>query len=147
MCESSNGKEDSHKTKNTSNPNTVKYEKCENCQGDGVDAWGDICRICEGNGKIFFDTDARKNRKSSNDIKRNKRYVISMHGNDALMKFGKYSGKQLTDIFTIDKNYLDWILEQKFPNDIKDVCRFIKNEHIKMRSKAKAAREAMQRLK
>jgi len=52
-----------------------------------------------------------------------RQYSIDPSGTDALIKFGKHSGLQLSHIAQRDPGYLNWILESDFPSELKDVTR------------------------
>lgn len=59
------------------------------------------------------------------------RYTISMDGKDAVINFGKHKGKTLTSLAAgPDRSYLDWMLNEGFPDDLKNVIK-----HILKRSK------------
>lgn len=38
------------------------------------------------------------------------------------MTFGKYRGKTFEEVATIDRRYLDWIIDADFPDDVKYTC-------------------------
>jgi len=49
--------------------------------------------------------------------------MIEVSGQPSLFKvfmFGKYRGKKLEDILSIDRPYMEWLLEKKLENDIAD---------------------------
>lgn len=56
------------------------------------------------------------------------RYAISVSGEDAILKFGKHKGRKLTKIVEKNGKYLLWLLQQPFPDDLKDVCRYVLNK-------------------
>jgi RecJ-like exonuclease len=108
---------------------------CGNCYGTGYEPFtGAKCEICGGKGDIDFDTrkDVSKLAKRLSQVaKSNGRYKISEKGDDALIKFGTHRGKTLVEIRRIDPTYLEWILKENFPEDIKDICRYILNKKSK----------------
>jgi hypothetical protein len=53
------------------------------------------------------------------------RYVISKDGDDAMLEFGKHKGMMLSDILKTNKSYLDWINKEEFPEELKDVCKYL----------------------
>jgi len=55
-------------------------------------------------------------------------YKISVDGEDVLLKFGRHRGKTLRQILKRDPNYLDFILRETFPTELKDVVRRIVQE-------------------
>jgi hypothetical protein len=62
-------------------------------------------------------------------------YVINVDGDDALLKFGKHSGKYLTEVARMEPSYLDWLVKNVYPEDLKDVARYIMRlERIPRRS-------------
>lgn len=54
-----------------------------------------------------------------------KRYKINAAGSDALIKFGRHRGLTLRQIGVSDPSYLDFILKEAFPEELKDVVRYI----------------------
>ncbi len=52
-----------------------------------------------------------------------RQYSIDPSGFDALIKFGKHNGLLLSLIAQRDPGYLNWILENDFPSELKDVTR------------------------
>lgn len=141
----------------------VVEENCNDCQGTGVDIFGDKCKVCNGtgtatyekkemecsncygtgeepftkakceicNGEGVVEFDVRKDRKALakrlTQIKKSSgRYKINATGDNAILKFGKHKGRSLTQI--ADRGsalYLEWLLKQPFPDDLKDVCRYV----------------------
>jgi hypothetical protein len=57
---------------------------------------------------------------------RKPRYKISAAGDDVLIQFGKHAGNMLSVIAANDPSYLDWIIREDFPDDLKDVARHLK---------------------
>jgi len=106
-----------------------KIQRCSNCYGTGSESFTEeTCEICKGSGQVEFDV-----RKDKSDLAKRisqrktsgGKYKISARGDDAMLKFGKHNGKWLSEIAKENKGYLEWILEQKFPDDLKDVCRYL----------------------
>ena len=54
-----------------------------------------------------------------------KRYKINADGSNALIKFGRHRGLTLLQIKQKEPSYLDFIRNSDFPEDLKDVVRFI----------------------
>lgn len=54
-----------------------------------------------------------------------KRYKINAAGSDALIKFGRNRGLTLLQIKQKEPSYLDFIRNSDFPEELKDVVRFI----------------------
>jgi uncharacterized protein (DUF3820 family) len=53
-------------------------------------------------------------------------YKINTEGTDALLLFGKYRGKSISNIPAKDRAYLLWLLAQpSAPQDLKDVIHFV----------------------
>lgn len=52
-----------------------------------------------------------------------RQYSISPGGDDALIRFGQHKGLQLSLIAKRDPAYLNWILGNDFPSELKDVVR------------------------
>ena len=42
-----------------------------------------------------------------------------------MLEFGKHKGRMLSDVANRDLSYLEWILKEKFPEDLKDVCEYL----------------------
>lgn len=70
-----------------------------------------------------------------------KRFTISVAGDDAVMNVGKFKGQCLTDVVKIDKGYLEWVLSNKhtgdfqpWPRDVLDVVRHVLNNPMKVDS-------------
>lgn len=116
--------------------NNVATCVCNICGGSGgfVDVNGDYerCTMCNGIGKVK--RKANKYEELRNDVaRRDGRYTISQNGKDALINFGKYKGKRLTDIIASGNiDYLNWIIRERFPDDLKDVCRYKLRENNKI---------------
>lgn len=116
--------------------NNVATGVCNICGGSGgfVDVNGDYerCTMCNGTGKVK--RKANKHEESRNNVaKRDGRYTISQNGKDALINFGRYKGKRLTDIIASGNiDYLNWIIRESFPDDLKDVCRYKLRENNKI---------------
>ena len=53
------------------------------------------------------------------------KYIISKDGDDVMLEFGKHKGRMLSDVANRDLSYLEWILKEKFPEDLKDVCEYL----------------------
>lgn len=106
-----------------------KIQQCSNCYGTGSEPFTETtCEICKGSGQVEFDVRKDKSelaRRISQRKTSGGRYKISAPGDDAMLKFGKYNGKWLSEIAKENRGYLKWILEQKFPDDLKDVCRYL----------------------
>lgn len=53
-----------------------------------------------------------------------KRYSFSVDGRDAVLRFGKYTGRSLREIYSIPggDSYLRWICSQDFPDDLKSLA-------------------------
>ncbi len=51
------------------------------------------------------------------------KYRISGDGDDAVLKFGKHKGKQISELIKTNPGYLDWMSRQDFPDELKDVIR------------------------
>lgn len=82
------------------------------------------------------------------------RYKISADGTDALIKFGKHSGKTLRQIANEDPTYLEWILRANddpqrafaaFDEALLDVVRYVQEDHFKQRREERRARRARDR--
>ena len=69
------------------------------------------------------------------------RYKISAAGDDALIGFGKHRGKMLSEIGKKDFSYLDFIIKDEFPDDLKDVARHVRVELIKKSKEIKVFEE------
>lgn len=54
------------------------------------------------------------------------RYKISADGKDALLKFGRHRGKTLSAIAKEDPTYLRFITTSDFPDELKDVARYLR---------------------
>jgi len=54
-----------------------------------------------------------------------KRYKINADGSNALIKFGRNRGLTLLQINQKEPSYLDFIRNSDFPEELKDVVRFI----------------------
>jgi hypothetical protein len=55
----------------------------------------------------------------------NKAYKINAAGSDALIKFGRHRGLTLLQIKQKEPGYLDFVRNSDFPEELKDVVRFI----------------------
>ena len=53
------------------------------------------------------------------------KYIVSKDGDDVMLEFGKHKGRMLSDVANRDPSYLEWILKEKFPEDLKDVCEYL----------------------
>ena len=67
------------------------------------------------------------------DRARDARYRISLSGADALLQFGRHSGELLSDVSRKDHRYLNFILANDFPTDLKDVARELRNRRARSR--------------
>jgi hypothetical protein len=110
--------------------------KCSDCDGKGtVWANGEVftgertCVTCRGEGYISIHTPKDKNGLASrikSKVNSAGRYTISTSGDNALLKFGKHNGKMLTQIVEEgNRSYLEFILKETFPEELKDVCRYL----------------------
>lgn len=54
-----------------------------------------------------------------------RQYTLNAAATDALIKFGKHNGLLLTNIVKKDPGYMNWILENDFPSELKDVVRVV----------------------
>lgn len=105
-------------------------------QGEDVDglpsrslAWAP--RVSTAKGKPSRMSLAERYRKRRDEIKAGKgignilghggRYTINIDGDDAVLKFGKHKGKSISELANSQSGYLDWILRQEFPEELKDV--------------------------
>lgn len=55
----------------------------------------------------------------------NKRYKVNADGSNALIKFGRHRGLTILQIKQKEPGYLDFIRNSDFPEELKDVVRFI----------------------
>lgn len=69
-------------------------------------------------GELEAELEAR--REQSNRI-----YKINPSGSDALIKFGRHRGLTLLQIKQKEPGYLDFIRNSDFPEELKDVVRYI----------------------
>jgi hypothetical protein len=54
------------------------------------------------------------------------RYKIAADGKDVLFQFGRHRGKTAKQIAASDdRDYLNWLLKQDFPAELKDVIRYV----------------------
>jgi hypothetical protein len=53
------------------------------------------------------------------------KHKISSDGSDALLLFGKHSGKNVSDLAREEPGYLRWMLGQDFPEPLLDVIRHV----------------------
>lgn len=54
------------------------------------------------------------------------KYVISMDGADAVLHFGRHNGKALSFLAASeDRDYLEWMLKQDFPDDLVNVVNHV----------------------
>ena len=51
------------------------------------------------------------------------RYTVDVSGDDARLDFGKFKGLKVSELAqsTDGARYLDWILEQEFPKELKEI--------------------------
>ncbi len=115
----------------------AKRVECANCRGSGTVCDKDTpiyvrCKKCDGRGYIELITDSLikdKNGLATRVKAKSKsagRYTISTGGDNALLKFGRHKGKMLTQIIDEgNSSYLDFILKESFPEELKDVCRYL----------------------
>lgn len=72
---------------------------------------------------------------------RSARYTVSTDGRDAVLNFGKHKGKTLSLLaLSSDASYLDWILGQEFPEELKGIVRSVQGR-MKLRDKIKEKTE------
>jgi hypothetical protein len=57
--------------------------------------------------------------------KATQKYKISSDGQDALLKFGKHTGKTVSSVARKDPGYLEWILNGDFDAPLKDVAKYV----------------------
>lgn len=69
------------------------------------------------------------------------KYKISADGSDALIGFGKHRDKALSEIGKTDFSYLDFIIKDDFPDDLKDVARHVRALLIKKSKEIKVFEE------
>lgn len=69
------------------------------------------------------------------------KYKIDTTGTDALISFGKHRGKTLSEIGKKDFTYLDFIIKDDFPADLKDVARHVKKCQIEKSAKIRIFEE------
>lgn len=55
------------------------------------------------------------------------KYYLKTDGTDAVLNFGKHSGKALTQILDEDPSYLKWMLEQDFPEGLSEIVEELLN--------------------
>jgi uncharacterized protein (DUF3820 family) len=53
------------------------------------------------------------------------KYIVSKDGDDVMLEFGKHKGRMLSDVANTEPSYLKWMLKEKFPEDLKDVCEYL----------------------
>jgi uncharacterized protein (DUF3820 family) len=53
------------------------------------------------------------------------KYIISKDGDDVMLEFGKHKGKMLSAVVNTNPGYVKWMLKEKFPEDLKDVCEYL----------------------
>lgn len=51
------------------------------------------------------------------------KYKIAADGSDALIMFGKHTGKKLSTLAVTDPSYLRWLRESDFPADLKELAK------------------------
>lgn len=61
--------------------------------------------------------------------KRRGRFEERDGGKDALLKFGRYEGRLLSDLAKTDQEYLRWLIKEDFPESLKAIVRL----HVKGR--------------
>ena len=54
-------------------------------------------------------------------IDRNRRFKFN--GDEAVVNFGKYSGRTLRDIAENEPGFLRWIIKSDFPDDVKNIAQ------------------------
>jgi hypothetical protein len=54
-----------------------------------------------------------------------RQYKLNKQGTDAVLMFGKHKGEQLSFVVKKDPSYMNWILENAFPGELKDVVRHV----------------------
>jgi len=58
---------------------------------------------------------------------RHTKYLILEDKSDALLSFGKHSGKFVSAVASIEPDYLRWILKEEFSADLKEVVDNVLN--------------------
>lgn len=56
-------------------------------------------------------------------FKHSGRYTVSDDGHDALLKFGKHKGNSISELAKSNSGYLNWMLGQEFPEELKDIIK------------------------
>jgi hypothetical protein len=54
-----------------------------------------------------------------------RQYRLNKDGTDALILFGKHKGLRISQITKKDPSYLNWILEEEFTKELKEVVRYV----------------------
>jgi uncharacterized protein (DUF3820 family) len=52
------------------------------------------------------------------------RYTASADGTDAVLNFGKFKGRSISDLANNERGYLRWMREQSFPEPLHDVIKY-----------------------
>lgn len=75
---------------------------------------------------------------SPKDVSKSKyppaKYKISVDGEDALLLFGQHRGYSLSKISEINPSYIDYLLKENFPKDLKDIALSQKMKLIRRRA-------------
>ncbi len=74
-----------------------------------------------------------------------RQYKVAAGGADAMILFGKHKHLTLAQIQARDPAYLNWILQEDFPSELKDIVRFIQGAN-KRAADMKAMAEAAEAL-
>lgn len=112
-------------SKNQQDPveSTVRWKSCGECGGVGSHDKG-FCHQCDGIGfipKTSRLVDKMESAgKSRATPRKGGKYRINMQGNDAILLFGKWKDRLVSDV---DTDYLVWmVLQGGFPEDLIDVA-------------------------
>lgn len=107
----------------------VVWKGCPDCGGSG-DTGTAICATCDGIGEVpkvpssFARNMAEKAGGTENRGTRGGKYRINANGTDALLLFGRHRDSKVSDVMETARDYLEWILDQEFPDDLKDIIRY-----------------------
>ena len=52
------------------------------------------------------------------------KYKISADGDDAVLLFGKHNGKEVSTLAKKNPDYLRWLLQQDFPEDLVEIVKY-----------------------
>lgn len=55
---------------------------------------------------------------------RTHKYKISQDGTDALLKFGRHTGKSVSRVVKSDRDYAEWLLGADVDAELKDVVKY-----------------------